>query len=155
MSLRQRAMPSAHRRAVARTVDRFRRLGMSICLVTMMVAALGVASATPAVASTGGGCQDTYSGFGEVSGCISASGSHVLPDGYVDWTTIPPNCSIGLFLQNASHVNVARANYPCGQDHYGPFSVAEPSGTTWYSVMIVYSGLGNVEADSRPEHLSY
>lgn len=146
---------SFRRRSARIGLRRFREPGLGVGLVAVLVTCLSMTAISPAAASSGGGCQDTYSGFGEVSACISASGGSVLPDGYVSWDTIPPNCSIGLFLQNASHQNVARGNYPCGQHHYGPMTFTEPSGTTWYSVMIVYSGWGNAEADSPPEHLSY
>ena len=144
----------ARRHAIGR-LSRLRNLVAGVGATAMVLVALGGVGGTPAWASSGGGCQDTYAGFGEVSACISASGGSVLPDGYVTWDTIPPNCSIGLFLQNGSHQNIYRGNYPCGQHHYGPFSASEPSGTTWYSVMIVYSGWGNAEADSPAQYLSY
>jgi hypothetical protein len=155
VSLMTRVVSPFSLRSVALVLHRLRMLGLSAALVAAMTAGLGLMNTVPAAASSGGGCEDTYAGFGEVSACISVSGSSVLPDGYVTWDTIPPNCSIGLFLQNANHQNVSRGNYSCGQHHYGPLSLREPSGTTWYSVMIVYSGWGDVDADSPPEHLSY
>lgn len=134
---------------------RLRSLAAIAGTVAMMLIAFGGVGGTAALASSGGSCADTYSGFGEISACISASGSSVLPDGYVSWDTVPPNCSVAVFLQNGNHQNIYRGNYSCGQHHYGPFSAKEPSGTDWYSVVIVYSGSGNAEADSPVEHLSY
>jgi hypothetical protein len=134
---------------------RLRNLVAAVGTAGIMLIAQGGVGGAPAWASSGGSCADTYTGFGEISACISASGHSVLPDGYVTWDSIPPNCSIGLFLQNGSHQNISRGNYPCGQHHYGPISTTKPSGTTWYSVIIVYSSSGNSEAESPAEYLSY
>jgi hypothetical protein len=129
------------------------RWRVTLAGLTTVVAGLGIfIAAPPASATTGGGCftVDPYSSYAvSVSACISAQRNVVYPDGYVTWNFIPPNCSIGLFLQNSSHQNVARGNYACGAHHYGPFSYSVPCLTNWYSEMVVYSGDGNIVATSQ------
>src|SRR5215475_5291426 len=106
MSLGKGAVEAGRR--VAAGMLRLRNQVAGVSAAAMILVALGGVGGTPAWASSGGGCNDTYTGFGEVSACISASGSSVLPDGYVTWDTIPPNCSVALFLQNGNHQNIFR-----------------------------------------------
>jgi hypothetical protein len=106
----------------------------------VVVAGLGIVStASPASATSGGGCWTTSVSWFDVTGCISAQRNVVYPDGYVSWRTIPPGCSVALFLQNSSGQNVARYNYPCGYYHYGPFSWSVPCLTNWRSDLVVYN----------------
>jgi len=133
----------------------FGRLLSRSTLIAISVSALAAVSAVPAYASSGGGCAGGGYGYGTIYGCISASGSTVLPDGYINWAYIPPNCSVAVELVNSSGYVVARGNYGCGAYHYGPLSVQEPSGTTWYSEIWVFSSNGNAVAESPAEHLSY
>jgi hypothetical protein len=133
----------------------FIRLLSRSFVIAISLSALAAVSAMPAYASSGGGCAGGGYGFGPMSACISASGGNVLPDGYITWENIPPNCSVALELVNPSGYVVARGNYACGAHHYGPLSVSEPSGTTWYSEMWVFSNNGNGVAESPAQHLSY
>ena len=134
---------------------RFGHLLPRSLVIMISVSALAAVFALPSSASSGGGCQGGGYGVGSMYGCISASGSTVLPDGYINWENSPPNCSVALELLNSSGNVVARANYGCGAHHYGPMHVYEPSGTTWYSEIWVFDKYGAGVAESPAEHLSY
>jgi hypothetical protein len=135
---------------------KFSRWISRLLMVLYVVPIVATVSIMPASASSGGGCAGGYGyEFGGAWGCISASGSDVLPDGYVVWNGIPPGCSVALELVNSSGNVVARGNYGCGAYHYGPLRVHEPSGTTWHSYLYVYSNYGTSLADSPAQYLSY
>lgn len=118
----------------------------------IMIPGLGIATGAPqASATTGGGCQTTYSPIFNVTACISAQGNVIYPDGYVSWNTtnIPSGCMVSLFVQNSSGQNVARYNDACGYYHYGPFPRSVLCLTNWRTELVVYSNSGNVGSYSK------
>jgi hypothetical protein len=136
------------------------RRGLAIRLGIALTGALCVLAMIPgaAHASTGGGCNDTYTGFGELTACISASGSRIASSGQVDWFTIPPGaCSVELDLVNNSNGQVYESlgNMPCGRSSYGPMYAGEASNTYWYVALIVRTSWGAGEATSPVLHLTY
>lgn len=128
------------------------RLAVLLAAAFTMVGLLAV----PASASSGGGCAGGYGySFGGMWGCISASGSTLLPDGYIRWNSIPPGCGVSVELETSGGRTVAVGDYGCGGYHYGPLRVNEPSGTSWKSCIYVFSAYGTSVACSPLEYLSY
>jgi hypothetical protein len=125
--------------------------------VMAALATAGLAAAPAASASTGGGCgPGTYVQFGDLTACISANHETVLPDGYVDWNTIPPGaCSVELQLLDVAEIVQADYSYPCGWHHYGPLGYQGRTATYWSSRLLVHTSWGTAEADSPLEYLSY
>lgn len=133
--------------------------GIAVRLAIALITALGLLALAPgaAHASTGGGCGDTYTGFGELTACISASGSKIATSGHVDWSTIPPGaCSVEIDLVNSNGgVYESLGGVPCGRSSYGPMSAGEGNNTYWHARIIVRTSWGAGEADSPVLHLGY
>jgi hypothetical protein len=132
----------------------------SIRLAVALVAAalcVFVPATRAAHASTGGGCRDTYAGFGELSACISASGGVLYSDAYMTWNTIPPGaCSVELDLVNNSNGVVTETLWaPCGYSYYGRIAASEGNNTYWYALLTVRTSWGAADSVSYVEHLTY
>ena len=120
-------------------------------------AGTSLAAAPAASASSGGGCayQPTYASFATINACISAKNDTILPDGYVEWNSIPPGCRVFLALVDWGLNAITSYTYPCGWHHYGPLGWSPDNGYYYFSFLAVDTGQGNASSYSQAEYFSY
>lgn len=133
-----------------------RPLARLLAVAGMVAAGLGVAPAA-ANATTGIGCGESYSGYGELTACIGASGLQVRTSGKMDWERLVGGCSVEMDLVDNSNGQVIESIYDphcrLGTISYGPMSAGENNNTWWYALLTVRGSDGTANVTSPVMHL--
>lgn len=110
-------------------------------------------AAGPASASTGGGCGATQ---GDVTACISASGSNVEPDLYI--AGVPAGCNFVVFqaIDDSTGGVVQTVKVPCVVGHHGPYPFVGVNGHYYKSWAQMSTTGGALSPSTSPVlHLAY
>ncbi|MEV6949843.1 hypothetical protein AB0N07_49755 [Streptomyces sp. NPDC051172] len=111
------------------------------------IAATGLLAATPASAASGGGCDPYGSG---IAACISASGSDVLPDFYIN--VLPAHCqSVEFTLWDiTANTRVWSTGVACKDMHGGPWHIHATPGHAYDSELVVQTGATQPTSSTSP-----
>ena len=137
---------------------RTRRLAVAIAAVTTLMSACLVL-APSASASSGGGCNNSPRvPYGTIRACISAQGHNVIPDAYLNFSSIPRGCSASIDLyvvvNGVGQQVIGPVPVTCRIGYLGEVLFQNMPNGTYYNVSCVqYSG-GGTCAYSPYEHLN-
>jgi hypothetical protein len=136
---------------------RTRQLAVAIAAIVTLIGG-SLVLAPSASASSGGGCRNSpHVSYGTIGACISAQGHTVIPDAYLNFSSIPRGCSASIELyvevNGVGQPIIGPIPFPCRKGWLGALNFGGMQNGTYYNVSCVqYSG-GGTCANSPFEYL--